>query len=158
MLNRRTVWKTLKQEGILDSKDAKVKDLVNYVRDNPQKCWADLIPVYREQYYDTYDTVVPVLVKMKDPVVNSVLMRNLDPAKNNELKTLSDIADTSDPEKDPLTFKRMAKLQNTTLNKKLTTKTLPDNIKAMLTINAEKTTKKKVSTKKTTIKKKRSTT
>ena len=38
MLNRRAVWKRLKEEGILDSKDAKVIEFVNYMRDNPKKC------------------------------------------------------------------------------------------------------------------------
>ena len=133
MLNRRSVWKMLKQEGVLDSKDAKVQKLVQYVRDNPQKCWADLIPVYREKFYDTYDTILPVLVKMKDPTVNSVLIKNLDPKKKNELGTLTAIADTSDPGNDPVAFKRLAKIGNTTLTKKLQTRQLPDSVKVILT-------------------------
>jgi len=132
MINRRSVWKKLKQEGILDSNDPKVIEWVTYMRDNPKKCWTELIPVYRSDFYDTFDTIVPVLVGMKDPVVNAALLRNLDTGKSNELDTLSAIADTSDPGKDPLTFKRLAKLGNNKINKRLNSKALPTSIKTLL--------------------------
>ena len=88
--------------------------------------------MYRKDYYNTFDTFVPVLVRMEDPVVNAQLLKNLDPGKGNELNTLSSIADASDPDKDPLTFKRLAKLGNNKINKRLGTRTLPTGIKALI--------------------------
>jgi len=149
MLNRRTVWKTFKNEGVLDMQDAKVQALITYVREHPQRCWSDLIPIYREQFYDTYESILPVLVKMQDPVVNSVLIRNLDPTKNNELKTLEAIADTTNSRKDPLSFKRLAKIGNSRLNKKLATKELPEKIKSLLTVRVEESTNINVASGKT---------
>lgn len=177
MINRRSVWKKLKQEGVLDSTDPKVKEFVKYMRDNPKKCWADLVPVFRQDYYSTFDTFAPLLVSMKDPVVNTQLLKNLDPNDSKELDILSSIADTSDPNQDPLTFKRLAKLNSTKINKRLVTKTLPEGIKSLLPqaletgtqttakkvtgataktakkTTAKKTTTKKAAAKKTTVKK-----
>ena len=137
MLNRKNVWRKFKEEGILDSSDEKVQELVEYVRTHPLECWADLIPVYREQFYSTFDTIVPILVNMKDPVVNSALIRNLDPSKKNELDTLTAIADTSDPREDPVSFKRMARLDNAKLNQKLVTRPLTAKVSAMLTLSRD---------------------
>ena len=147
MLNRRAVWKKLKEEGVIDSEDPKVNEFITYMRDNPKQCWADYVPIFRDKYYATFDTFLPVLVKMKDPTVNSILVKTLDPSKTNELNILTEIADKADPEKDPLTFKRLALLGNTKLDKKLSNRAMPENIRPFLKIDKEVLASKKVVTK-----------
>ncbi len=132
MDQRRLIWKKLKTEGILDSDNPRLQAFVTFLRDNPKLCWKDLVPVFRKDFYDCFDLLAPVLMKIKDPVIQASMVTLADPKKPKERKLLEKIAQEVDPKRDQVTFKLLALTKDKKVKEALKGKTLPEHLKTHL--------------------------
>ncbi len=132
MDQRRLIWKKLKIEGILDSDNPRLQAFVTFLRDNPKLCWKDLVPVFRKDFYDCFDLLAPVLMKIKDPVIQASMVTLADPNKPKERKLLEKIAQEVDPERDQVTFKLLALTKDKKVKDALKGKILPEHLKTHL--------------------------
>jgi len=129
MSHKKMIWKEFQRAGILDSQDEKVQGFVQYLRNCRESCWEQIIPEFKEKYYDCFDTVVPVLAGMNDSLIQLVLARHADASKPKERDLLVKMAKEVDAEKNPLLLKRIAALKITSVTNELKKRTLPDNLK-----------------------------
>ena len=129
MSHKKMIWKEFQRTGILDSKDEKVQGFLQYLRDCPANCWEQIIPEFKEKYYDCFDTIVPVLARMNDPLIQLVLAQHADASKPKERELLVTMAKEVDVEKNPVLLKRIAALKITTVTNELRKRTLPDKLK-----------------------------
>lgn len=129
MSHRKLIWKEFKRAGIIDSQDARIQEFVEYLRNKPESCWIDIIPEFREKFYDCFDTIVPALAGIDDPLIQMVLLENADATKPKERAVLEKMAKEVDPEKNPVTVKRIAGLNIGSVTKELKKRTLPDTLK-----------------------------
>ncbi|MEW6519549.1 MAG: hypothetical protein AB1461_09065 [Thermodesulfobacteriota bacterium] len=129
MSHKKMIWKEFQRTGILDSKDEKVQGFLQYLRSCRQSCWEQIIPEFKTKYYDCFDTIVPVLAQMNDPLIQLVLARHADASKPKERDLLIKMAREADAEKNPVLLKRIAALKITNVTNELKKRTLPDNLR-----------------------------
>ncbi|MCJ7604173.1 MAG: hypothetical protein MUO63_22070 [Desulfobulbaceae bacterium] len=129
MSHKKMIWKEFKRTGILDSPDEKVQGFLQYLKVCPANCWEQIIPEFKEKYYDCFDTIVPVLAQMNDPLIQLVLARHADASKPKERDLLVKMAKEVDAEKNPVLLKRIAGLKISSVTNELKKRTLPDNLK-----------------------------
>lgn len=104
---------------------------------NPAKCWDDIVPEFRERFYDCFDAVAPKLAELDDPLIRMNLVRfaELDQPKEREL--LGKMAENIDAESDPVTVKRLAQKHVTEVDRVLRRRTLPEALRAHVSGNSE---------------------
>ena len=107
MNQRRLVWKAFKDAGLLDSEDPRVQEVVEHVRSNPDRCWTDFVSDFREDYYDTFDTVIGALEDSNDPMIRNSLIKFADAKQPKEQQLLTKIANEADFEQDEVAAKRL---------------------------------------------------
>ncbi len=107
MNQRRLVWRALKEAGVVDSDDPKVQDFLQHMRNNPARCWADLVSDFRAKHYDIFDKVVPALQSFQDPAIRNALIKFCSSSKAKEKQLLTKIASDTDLDQDPLAGKRL---------------------------------------------------
>jgi len=129
MSHKKMIWKEFQRTGILDSPDEKVQGFLQYLRSCRQSCWEQIIPEFKEKYYDCFDTIVPVLARMNDPLIQLVLARHADASKPKERELLVTMAREADADKNPVLLKRIAALKITTVTNELKKRALPDNLR-----------------------------
>jgi hypothetical protein len=133
MSHRKLIWRQFKTAGILDSQDARVQEFVQYLQTNPAKCWAEIIPEFREKFYDCFDTIVPRLAEINDPLIQTVLVNNVDASKPKEAALLEKMAGEVDSDKNPVALKRIAGLKIPSVSRALKRRTLPEGIMKYVT-------------------------
>lgn len=129
MSHKLMIWKEFKRAGILDSTDAKLQAFLQYMKGCRQGCWEQIIPEFKEKYYDCFDTIVPVLAGMNDPLIQLILARHADAAKPKEKALLVKLAKEVDVEKNPVLLKRIAGLKIGGVDSELKKRTLPENLR-----------------------------
>ncbi|MCZ6673540.1 MAG: hypothetical protein O7C75_11460 [Verrucomicrobia bacterium] len=132
MLQRKRVWKILKKAGVLDSDDSRIKEFVQFFHENPEKCWEEIVPQFRKKFYDCFDAVVPPLLEVDDTLIRTLFINYADLKKPKERALLGKIAEQIDPSQDPVSIKRLAKLNSTAINKVLSRRSLPDELQKYL--------------------------
>jgi hypothetical protein len=129
MSHKKMIWKEFKRAGVMDSQDEKVQGFLQYLKGCPENCWEQIIPEFKEKYYDCFDTIVPVLAQMNDSLIQLVLARHADASKPKERDLLVKMAKEVDAEKNPVLLKRIAGLKISSVTNELKKRTLPDNLK-----------------------------
>lgn len=129
MSHKKMIWKEFQRTGILDSPDEKVQGFVQYLRECKDGCWAQIIPEFKEKYYDCFDTIVPVLAGMNDPLIQLILARHADADKPKEKALLVKMAKEVDAEKNPVLLKRIAGLKISGVDNELKKRTLPEKLR-----------------------------
>jgi hypothetical protein len=129
MSHKKMIWKEFQRTGILNSPDEKVQSFVQYLRNCRENCWEQIIPEFKEKYYDCFDTIVPVLARMNDPLIQLVLARHADASKPKERELLVTMAKEVDAEKNPVLLKRISALKITAVTNELKKRALPDKLK-----------------------------
>lgn len=87
-------------EGVLDRKNSKINDFMKYIQDHPSECWDEYIAVFRRDYYDLFDKIVPPLLKSRDFVLRAALVAKADLDKPKEVEALKAMIHHADPEVD----------------------------------------------------------
>jgi hypothetical protein len=129
MSHKKMIWKEFKRTGVLDSQDEKVQGFLQYLKSCPENCWEQVIPEFKEKYYDCFDAVVPVLAGMHDPLIEIVLTRHADASKPKEQELLMKMAKEVDAEKNPVVLKKIAGLKISRINMELRKRNLPDTLR-----------------------------
>ena len=132
MHQKKKVWRALKERGVLDSKDPHLQEFVQFLRDHPTQCWKDVVPAFRDRFYDCYEEVASALSEIDDPLVRLALIRYADPDQPKEQKMLRKLADETSPERDPVTIKQLAELNVAEVNKSLRRRTLPEELRGYI--------------------------
>jgi hypothetical protein len=96
MVTREVVKKIWSDAGLYRDADPRLRGLLNYFDEHPDVCWETILPLFREEYYDLYDVVVPPLVNSSDTMLRLQLISRIDPARPKELGTLQDIVAHAD--------------------------------------------------------------
>jgi len=87
-------------EGVLDRKDPRVEEFLAYINTHPAECWDEYVALFRKDYYDLFDKLVPPLLKSRDKVLRSALIARADPSKPKELDALKQLIRVADPVSD----------------------------------------------------------
>ena len=126
---KKIIWKKFQQAGVLDSQDSKVQEFVQFLRTSPAKCWEDVIPEFREKFYDCFDTVVPRLAEIDDPVIQLTLAKNVDKRRPKEKALLEKMAEDVDADRNPVLIKKIAGFKIAKVNTVLKSRFLPAELK-----------------------------
>ncbi|MFZ5765279.1 MAG: hypothetical protein ACOY4H_06745 [Thermodesulfobacteriota bacterium] len=129
MSHKQMIWKEFKRAGLLDSSDEKIQGFLRYLKGCRQGCWEDIIPEFKEKYYDCFDAVVPVLAAMDDPLIQMVLAKHADATRPKEKALLEKMARETDVEKNPVVVKRIAGLKIASVDNELKKRNLPENLR-----------------------------
>ncbi|MBI5559213.1 MAG: hypothetical protein HY885_16440 [Deltaproteobacteria bacterium] len=129
MSHKKMIWKEFQRAGILDSPDEKVQGFVRYLRECKEGCWEQIIPEFKGKYYDCFDTIVPVLARMNDPLIQLVLAQHADPGMPKERELLVKMAREADAEKNPVLLKRIAALKIASVTTELRKRSLPEKLR-----------------------------
>jgi len=83
--------------GLYRRKDARLQSFLKHVDDTPFECWEEYAALFRRDYYDLFDQVVPPLMATDDKLLRTMLLRYVDPAKPKELAMVREFVANADP-------------------------------------------------------------
>lgn len=110
MNQRRLVLQALRDAGLHESADPRVREFVGLLREHSELCWTDLVGRFRTEYYDIYDAVIPALEASSDPLIRNMLIRHADPERPKERQMLTQLARATDFEQDSLAAEQLSGL------------------------------------------------
>jgi hypothetical protein len=86
----------------------RAQEFFQMMMDNPDICWDELVAEFRNNYYDAFDEIVPVLMDTGDPLIiyNCIRFANLDNPK--EEKAAKRFVQDSDVDVHQVAMKRLA--------------------------------------------------
>ena len=121
-------WRAITKAGLGDSQDPHIQEFLQFVRHRPWVCWDEIVPEFREKYYDCFDALVPMLAEVDDPLLRRNLLKYADPEAPKERQILVKMAEGTDPEKDEVSIKKLADLNLGDVNRVLRRRTLPERL------------------------------
>jgi len=133
-------WAKYSATAYRSSQFLKAQAFFQLIADRPDICWDELVTEFRNNYYDAYDVIVPVLLSTDDPLIvhNCVQFADLNNPK--EADTVKTIIATVDPEKHQGTLQTLATVPSMqpVLMKKAQ---LPDSVRVTLGLTSKVVTK-----------------
>ncbi|VFQ46336.1 hypothetical protein [Desulfoluna butyratoxydans] len=125
MPQKKLIWKAFERAGILDSRDEKILKFLDFLKHTPASCWIEVIPEFRKDHEACFDAIVPVLVEIDDPLIQSVLVKHADMSQPRERALVRKMADTVDPERHPTLIKQLARFNDPETSRRLQRRNLP---------------------------------
>lgn len=116
---RDTIMQQLADAGVLRAKHARLQSFLKHVEEHPLDCLDEYIAVFREQYYDLFDLLVPHLAKVDDPMLRVALVRRADVTKAGEIAWLNRLVDVCDPVENRMTLAEIDRLGHSGLKKRV---------------------------------------
>jgi hypothetical protein len=88
------------QAGLYDRKDAHLRSFLKHIDSTPLECWDDYVVIFRRQYYDLFDQLIPPLISADDKLLRIALIRQADVTQPKELEALKAFVRAADPARD----------------------------------------------------------
>ena len=134
MMQRILILKKWEQIKLEKSGKKKVRDFIEFVKNNPKKGWNNWSKKITGDYYDAFNDLIPPLMNIGSNIINLNLIAHLDPKKYNKVKNLlEEFIKDADPQKMRSTLEAIAKLKIISLNKALEAKkALPIGVRVIL--------------------------
>ena len=85
------------EAGLYERKDAHLKSFLKHVSDTPMECWTDYVALFRRDYYDLFDTLIPPLAAANDKLLRIALIRQVDFNQLKELGAVRAFVRSADP-------------------------------------------------------------
>jgi hypothetical protein len=104
---------------LYETSDIRLKAFLDYVDASPAECWDDVVAVFRKDYYDLFDQVVPPLAASSDKSLRVQLLFQFDPKRRKELEFLRQFIRQADPVKDQPELKAIAGFNHPALRKEI---------------------------------------
>ena len=118
----------------------KAQAFFQMVNERPDICWEDLANEFRNNYYDAFDHIVPVLISTDDPLIVYHVMHFADLGNPKEADMAKNAIRTLDPQKHEVTMNRLA--ANPSLQPELLKKAqLPESVRTTLGLTSKVVTK-----------------
>jgi hypothetical protein len=134
MYQRILILKKWEQIGLKKSGKKKVKDFIEFVKNNPKKGWKDWADKITGDYYDAFNDLIPPLMNIGSNIINLNLIAHLDSKKYHKVKNLlKEFIKDADSQKMRPTLEAIAKLKIISLNNALKAKkALPLGVRVIL--------------------------
>jgi hypothetical protein len=106
------VKQTWREAGLYSSRKVKVRSFLKYFDAHPNKGWDDYIEVFRKDYYDVFNDLIPPLLKSDDKLLRLTLIRKANLKNRKELNVLKKLLRECNPIQDKLELIEIAELQH----------------------------------------------
>jgi hypothetical protein len=88
------------EAGLYARKNAHLQSFLKHVDGTPMECWDDYAVLFRRQYYDLFDQLIPPLLRADDKLLRIALIRQADFTQPKELKAARAFVRAADPVRD----------------------------------------------------------
>jgi hypothetical protein len=85
------------EAGLYARKDARLQSFLKHIDNTPLECWDDYAALFRRDYYDLLDQLLPPLVSANDKLLHVTLIRQADFTQPKELEAARKFIRTADP-------------------------------------------------------------
>jgi hypothetical protein len=85
---------------------------VDLIEQNPDMCWDDLAQEFRNNYYESFDEILPALTAIDDPLVTYNLVRLADANNVKEVQAMKQVAESADSYKHQVSLRAMVKTRS----------------------------------------------
>jgi hypothetical protein len=85
------------EAGLYARKDARLQSFLKHVDNTPLECWDDYAAIFRRDYYDLLDQLLPPLVTADDKLLRVTLIRQADFTQPKEHEAALAFIRTADP-------------------------------------------------------------
>jgi cation transport regulator ChaB len=127
-----------KREAASDAPGKPVEAFRRVLEEKKDICWADLVPQFRENYYEAYDEMASALFSTDDPFVIYNTVRYADFSKPQEVAAHVRFIAECDAEKHQVALRALARTKVPKLLKALNAREdLPESVKDVLTRKEE---------------------
>lgn len=83
--------------GLYSRKNAHLQSFLQHVDRTPLQCWDEYAALFRRDYYDLYDQLIPPLLSANDPLLRITLIRYTDFSQAKELQAMREFVRRADP-------------------------------------------------------------
>lgn len=132
MSKKALILQSLKEAGVLDSDDEKIKAFIVDLRERRGDSWRTVFSDFREKFYECFDDVVPAISEIDDPLIRLALIHFLDASQPKERKLLEKFAAEIVPEQEPIAIKHLARKNVPQVNTLLARRSLPETLSKYL--------------------------
>lgn len=105
-------WKRHSEKRFPTPQFRKAQEFFEFMEANPDICWDELAVEFRENYYDAFDEIVPVLLDTDDPLIIYNCIKFADMDSPQEIEAAKRVIRDSDPEKHQVTMRVMTDVQD----------------------------------------------
>lgn len=123
-----------KRETASDTSHEQVEAFRHVLEERKDICWSDLVPQFRENYYEAYDEIASALFATDDPLIVYNTIRYADFSKPQEVAAHARFISECDAEKHQVSLRALARTKVPKLIKALNAREdLPESVKDVLT-------------------------
>ncbi len=106
-------------EGLYKLKDAKMESFLKSIDEAGNDCWPEFIASFRKQYYDLFDRVIPPLMRGRDKLVRTILLRTADLRQKKEAELVRQFVAKADGVEHEAELIELTRKNDKTLNRLL---------------------------------------
>ena len=124
-------WERRSKHRVPTPQFQRAQEFFEMMKDNPNICWDELVAEFRNNYYDAFDEIVPVLLDTDDPLIvyNCVRFADLDNPK--EAMAAKKLVQNTDVDKHEVSMVRLAEIP--TMRSALSKRSeLPESVRTMM--------------------------
>jgi hypothetical protein len=97
MYTRDLIRKLWADAGLYSLKDPHLQAFLKHIDDNPQQCWDDYVDLFRREYYDLYNQLIPPLFNAGDKLLRVKLIHRADFKRRKEIEAVRAFIRDADP-------------------------------------------------------------